>query len=373
MILAACGDDGGGGADAGTTAPSADEQAGETAEVADADAMTDQRCEANRDAGTITFLTGFDDAATASAIEVMVADARGYYEELCLDVDIRPSFSTENYPLIAANEAQFASAGSFSEVVSYAEANDADFVVTTVFGQVPIDALILKPGVAEELTDLEGATIGVKGKLTTSVAAMLAEAGLHEGENFDTVLLDGFDPTAHIAIDEIDGFPGWKSNEPGRLEREEIDFDLFDPADHDVAGSFGIVYTNGAFLDDHPEAASDFVRASLRGMADALADPDAAAQVALDRINAGDNPNFLSPEGERFRWRTDAELITDTTPDELNVGVGDPDGLQAELDQAAEFGLIEPDSAGELDTYLDTDLARNLYDADGRVLWPGPR
>ena len=45
---------------------------------------------------------------------------------------------------------------------------------------------------------------------------MLAGAGLVEGEDYETVLLDGFDPLAHIAIDGIVGFPGYKSNEPGR-------------------------------------------------------------------------------------------------------------------------------------------------------------
>ena len=118
-------------------------------------------------------------------------------------------------PLVAENDAQFASGGSFSEVVAFAAANDTDFVVTAVEGPTAIDSLIVKPGVATELEDLAGSTIGVKGKLPPSVAAMLATAGLVENEDYETVLLDGFDPTAHIAIESIDGFPGYKSNEPG--------------------------------------------------------------------------------------------------------------------------------------------------------------
>ena len=68
-----------------------------------------------------------------------------------------------------------------------------------------------------------------------------------------------------------------------------------------------MIFTNRAFLDEHPTAAEDFLRATMRGLADAIADPAAAAAVAVERINGNGNPNFLSPEGETFRWATDAE------------------------------------------------------------------
>ena len=77
----------------------------------------DDRCAANHDAGTISYLTGFDYAAAASMIDVFVAEQRGYYDDLCLDVEVTPSFSTDNYPVVAAGRAQFASAGSFTEMV----------------------------------------------------------------------------------------------------------------------------------------------------------------------------------------------------------------------------------------------------------------
>ena len=50
--------------------------------------FTEERCAQNRDAGTITYLTGFDYAAAASMVDVFVAEERGYYDELCLDVDV---------------------------------------------------------------------------------------------------------------------------------------------------------------------------------------------------------------------------------------------------------------------------------------------
>jgi ABC-type nitrate/sulfonate/bicarbonate transport system substrate-binding protein len=336
------------------------------------EAFPDERCAANDAAGTITYLTGFDFAATASIVDVIVAEANGYYDDLCLDVEIVPSFSTANYPLVAENDAQFASGGSFSEVVAFADANDAEFVVTAVEGPTAIDSLILKPGVAADLGEVAGSTIGVKGKLPPSVAAMLATAGLVENEDYETVLLDGFDPTAHIAIDAIDGFPGYKSNEPGALERAGIDFDLFDPLDYDIPGSFGVVYGNAQFIAEHPTAAEDFMRATMLGLADAIADPEAAANTAVELINSGGNPNFLSPEGEVFRWSTDAALISELTPPETGFGVADVDALQNELDTYAEVGLFgdaETPSAAE---FL-SDVLDHVYDADATVIWPTGR
>ena len=236
-----------------TAGPATTEPAIDADAIVSGEPIPEARCAANRDAGTITYLTGFDFAAGAGMVDVFVAEERGYFDELCLDVEIQPSFSAANYPLVASGEAQFASAGSFSEVLNFAAANDADFQPLVVEGRTPIDALILKPGTAESLEDLEGATIGVKGKLTPSIAAMLATAGLVEGEDFETVLLDGFDPLAHIALDGIVGFPGYKSNEPGALDRAGIEYDLFDPIDHDIPGSFGVIYTSAEFAERPPD------------------------------------------------------------------------------------------------------------------------
>jgi ABC-type nitrate/sulfonate/bicarbonate transport system substrate-binding protein len=386
LLLTACGDDDASSADTqpvGTASPattSGDTNADDATATTDGapDGVTpvavgepfpEDRCEANRAAGTITYLTGFDFAATASIVDILVAEERGYYDELCLDVEVTPSFSTANYPLIAENDAQFASGGSFSEVVSFAVVNDADFVVMAVEGPTAIDSLIVKPGNATELADLAGTTIGVKGKLPPSIEAMLAQAGLIEGEDFDTVLLDGFNPLQHIEIGSIVGFPGYKSNEPGALERAGIDFDLFDPLDYDIPGSFGIVYTNQQFLDEHPTAAEDFMRATMRGLADAIAEPEAAAAISVNRINATGNPRFLSPEGEVFRWTTDAALIESLTPEGLGFGVPQPEALQEELDAYADIGLFGADETPDALEALGDQLLARLYDR-GVLIWP---
>jgi hypothetical protein len=338
--------------------------------VVEADAaFPAERCEANEGAGTITYLSSFDFAASASIVDVLVAKQKGYFDDMCLDVEVKASFSTDNYPLIAANEAQFSSGGSLSEVVDYAGRNDAGFVALAVEGRTGIDALIVKDGQSTELGDLEGKTIGVKGAITPSVAAMLLQAGLTEGTDYQTALLDGFDPKVHIAIPEIIGFPGFKSNEPLQLAAAGIPFKLYDPADYDIPGSFGVLYTNATFLKDFPTAAEDFMRAAMKGLAEALADPEAAADIAVDMINANGNALFLSPEGEIARWGVESALITDSTASDLPVGVPDITLLDKEVSTYAEIGLFDG-QVPDLATLVNTTLVAGLYDAMGTVIWP---
>lgn len=370
LLLAACGSNDPARASIPGTAVAATNAAVDTDVIA-GEPFSDARCAANKAAGTVTYLTGFDFAAAASIVDIIAAEAAGYYSELCLDVDIKASFSVANYPLIADNTAQFASGGSFSEVVAFAVANDADFVVTAVEGRTAIETLIIKAGEAAELGDLAGSTIGVKGKLPPSIETMMLGAGLTEGVDFETVLLDGFDPTQHIAIPTIVGFPGFKSNEPGALNRAGIGFQTFDPLDFNIPGSFGAIYTNQTFIDDHPTAAEDFMRATMRGLADALADPVATANIAVEKVNASGNPNFLSPEGEVFRWETDAQLIIDTTPEGAAFGVPNPTMLQAELDAYAAVGLFGDSETPDAASRLGNDIIASVYDANGSVIWPG--
>jgi len=327
------------------------------------------RCEANKAAGTITYLSSYDYAATASIVDVLVAKSKGYFDALCLDVEIKSSFSTENYPLIAANDAQFSSGGSFSEMVSFAGANDAGYVALAVEGRTGIDALITKDGEVPTLADIKGKKIGVKGAITPSVKVMLAKQGLIEGTDYETVNLDGFDPLVHIEFPGIVGFPGFKSNEPLQLKAANVPFKLYDPSDYDIPGSFGVLYTNLAFLQEHPTAAQDFMRATMRGLSDAIADPAMAAQVSVDAINANGNALFLSPEGETARWGVESTLIGEGVTADAPLGLPLVDQLTTEVTTYAEAGLFDGETP-DISSMVDASVLGGVYDADGTLIWP---
>jgi NitT/TauT family transport system substrate-binding protein len=327
------------------------------------------RCAANKAAGPILYLSSYDFAASASIVDVLVAANKGYYKDLCLDVKLKSSFSTENYPQIAGDDAQFSSGGSFSEMVDFADANDAGFVALAVEGRTGIDALITKDGAVATLADIKGKKIGVKGAITPSVKAMLAKAGLVENKDYTTVLLDGFDPTVHIAVPDIVGFPGFKSNEPKQLDAKGIKYQLFDPSSDGIPGSFGIIYTNSRFMQQFPSAAQDFMRATMKGLADAIADPAGAAKIAVDAINANGNALFLSPEGETARWGVESKLVGDAASAAAPLGLPLIDELKAEVSTYASVGLFDGKTP-DISTMVDPSVVKALYDAKGTLIWP---
>jgi ABC-type nitrate/sulfonate/bicarbonate transport system substrate-binding protein len=325
------------------------------------------RCAANHAAGKITYLSGFDFAASASIVEVVVAKQKGYFDKMCLDVDLKSSFSTANYPLVASGTAQFASAGSYSEVLTQSTGG-AKFAVVADDGKQSINVLLVKPDAGvTALADLKGKTIGVLGSMPQSITAMLVNAGLQDGRDYHTVLLDGFDPIAHFQ-QQIAGRPGFRSNEPGILQRAGVPFTMFDPAAGGIPGTFGLVYTSQDFLAKHPTAVQDFVRASMKGLADAIADPAAAVATCVGLMQTAGNQNHLTQEGESFRWQTEAKIVTDSSPKGEPVGLVDAALLKAEVDAYTDAGVFT--SAPAMDGTYNSDLVKGVYDNAGSVIWP---
>jgi ABC-type nitrate/sulfonate/bicarbonate transport system substrate-binding protein len=333
-------------------------------------AFPSKRCDENKAAGVITYLSGYDFAASASIVDVLVAKQKGYYDDICLDVQIKAGFSSDNYAPVAANSAQFASGGSFSGLVTNSLHNpDANLVALAVEGRSANDTLIVKQGAGTDLIDLSGATIGVKKALPASIRAMLAKAGMVEGTDYTVKPIDGFDPAVHIALPDIAGFTGFRSNEPGQLDRAGIAYTEFDPSGEGVPGSFGVLYTSRTFLAAHPTAATDFMRATMKGLADAINDPSAAAMVAIDFIDNNGNPNGLSPEGEAFRWQTEANLVADKSTSTEPLGMPEPSALRGEVESYAAVGLFDG-KAPDISKLFDASILETVYDPTGVVVWP---
>jgi ABC-type nitrate/sulfonate/bicarbonate transport system substrate-binding protein len=349
LTLPACGDDDG-------PAESADPDAPRLAQV------DPERCEANRAAGEITFATGFDFGAAVSILDVVAADAQGYYEELCLDVTVQPGFSVANVGLLSANQVQFAGVGSFSEV-AVANAAGADITAVIVYGKTSIEQLIVEAdSEITELADLPSAPMGVKGGIPYAVRAMIAEAGVDE-DDITQIEVD-FNPVLLFET-EIESLPVYKSNEPRQLDDQGYEYRVFDPADYDVPASFGVIAANRGFVQEHPAAAADFVRATLRGFWFGVEDPEAAVAASLER---SDPDLFFSPESEEFRWSTERDLVLATTPDDEPVGAMTLERLQAEVDNLERLGVLEPGSV-DVAAAFDHTLIESVHDGT-ELVWP---
>lgn len=353
LAAAACGDDG-----AATSEPGP----GPATDAAAA------RCEANREAGTVTFVTGFGFAAAAGIIDAITAEAQGYFDELCIDFEIQPGFAPSNGALVIEGQAHFGASGSFAELVNNNVAGDGDLVALLHWGRTAIEAIAVPEN--SQITDfagLCGSLVGIKGDLPYSLQASIALAGI-ERNCFDEVLLDGFDPVAHLELG-IDALPVYKSNEPNTLTNNEVPHTLLDPLDFDVPSSFGVTFTTQSMIDDHPDLVTDVVRALIRGQAFAAANPDTAIDNAFELIDAAGNPLHLAKQTERHRWAVESSLIADLAPTNTGTGIPDTDLLAAEINTLTQAGIFEPPP--DWQPMVNPDIATSLYNGT-TLIWPGP-
>jgi NitT/TauT family transport system substrate-binding protein len=388
LVAAACGADEDASADSddtvATTAPeegqqtttsAAEEEGSDTTEgdsESDGDAAAapfdDERCATNESMGTITYVSSFDFAASGGIVDVIAAEAEGFFDEVCLDVEIQPGFVPSNGQIVASGQAQFSSAGSFGELVNSNVNGDAGLVAIGQYGHTAIEALLV-PADSEiqALSDVAGTTMGIKGDVPYSLQIMLADAGVERG-SYEEILLDGFDPVAHLELG-IDSLPVYKSNEPAQLDAQGIEYRLFDPLDEEIPASFGIMFTSQSFLDENPTVVQDFMRASLKGMEWAMENQEDAVAHCFELINAAGNPNFLAEEGEGFRWTTESALIEETTPEGYAVGQLVTPRLGEEVDALTEVGVFaeQPDH----ESMFDTSVVDDLVDSEGELSWPG--
>ncbi len=345
------------------TEPEAPEPEATDAEPAEdaepAGAISEERCQANQDAGTVTWVTAFDYAAAAGIAELIVADANGYFDELCIDIDIQPGFAPSNGALVIEGQAQMGMAGSFSELVANNVAGEGDLVALLHWGRTAVEEMVIPAGSdITSFADLCGTTVGIKGDLPYSLQAAVALDGI-ERSCFDEVLLDGFDPVQHLDLG-LDALPVYKSNEPFQLDNAGVEYTTLDPLDFDVPASFGIPFTTQSFIDEHPDTVQDIVRVLIKGYQDAAADPDATVAAAFELINAAGNPNFLAMESELNRWTVESGLIADLAPADVGVGIPDLDLFGAEIDAMVAAGVFA--ETPDWMTMVDASIAESVYD-----------
>uniref|UniRef100_UPI00056A9204 ABC transporter substrate-binding protein n=1 Tax=Nocardiopsis sp. CNT312 TaxID=1137268 RepID=UPI00056A9204 len=191
-------------------------EAAEAASVID-----DERCQTNEAAGTITYLTGFQYQSSVSILEPIAAQALGYFDELCLDVEIVPGDGNTigNAQTVAAGTSQFTSLGNEAEIL---QANNAgsDVIGVATYGHVPIATLLTGPDV-EDLTDLEGTTLGHKGLLPAPIEAMLNAAGVDMSQIEQVEV--GYDPSV-LPRGQVQSLTAFRSNEPFQLEAMGEDY-----------------------------------------------------------------------------------------------------------------------------------------------------
>ncbi|MEI3847974.1 MULTISPECIES: ABC transporter substrate-binding protein [unclassified Microbacterium] len=317
-------------------------------------------CTRNQDAGTITYISGYGYSASAGQLDVFLAQELGYFDELCLDVEINAS-GANGQQLVASGQAQFTALGSASDVM-LAAANSKNLTAVATYGTTPPFSIFGNEKLTS-LKDLEGGSLGYFINLTPIASAMLDNAGV-DASKVEMIKMTNYDPTV-VVREQVDAIVGYASNQPQSLKAQGLPFSDFLPEDEGVEGTYNVMEVNSRFLAEHREVAADFMRASLKALQYCLDESDACIDT-LAKLAEDNNQGAAFPRDQLARtWAVESEWVR-------NSKGGNP-GVQTEAMWEPEYALVEKygnvKSVPEIAEMMDADLVADLYDGDA-LIWP---
>ncbi|HJX40333.1 MAG TPA: ABC transporter substrate-binding protein [Anaerolineales bacterium] len=202
----------------------------------------------------------------------------GYFREAGIELELDQSFETDGVKLVGAGELPFSLVS--GEQVLLARAQGLPVVYVMAWWQdypvavaAPADSGIRTP------QDLAGRRIGIPGLFGASYVgyrALLHAAGLPE--NAATLDSIGFNQVEALAVGQEEAVVVYANNEPLQLEARGLPVNVIRVADYVQLASNGLL-SSEATLRDRPALVRAMVRATLRGVEQAIADPQAAFEI----------------------------------------------------------------------------------------------
>ena len=212
-----------------------------------------------------------------------LADKKGYYAAEGLKIKFDYNFETDVVQRIAQGTVQFGMAGGDSILLARAQglpvvtvATNSQHFPTVFFSKA--DANIKTPA------DLKGKSVGIPGHFGAAYVGLLALLYANQIKESDLNIQDiGFAQVAALTQGKVQVASGYGNNEPVQLDQQGIKVNVINVADFYPLASDGIV-TSESQIKDQAAMVHGFVRATLKGMQDVIANPDEGFQAALDVI-----------------------------------------------------------------------------------------
>lgn len=344
-----------------TSSTSSDSESSGDGAMAPSGLITQERCDENKAAGTVTFLTSYMYLASVGIADVIAADDLGYFEDLCIDLDIQPGDTATNAQVTSAGQAQIAGYGGPGEVLQ-ASSQDADIVSIATYGNTSIVELIaMADGPIDDLTDLEGKTLGYKGSLALEIRQALQGAGV-DVDQVEAIQV-GYDPLI-LPNGQVDALTVYKSNEPWALRAQGYEVVEWDPEDYGVVSAFNSQIANKTFAEEHPTVIEDFLRASFRAL-EWIGEDEENLDYTISLLEGLTQSGF-DVELSKKRLEIELGLIEDSQPEGTPIGTNVPD-LWAEMAGSLIDDGILADTVVVEETY-DNSFVEAIYDGT-ELIW----
>jgi len=208
-----------------------------------------------------------------------VAVERGYFAEVGIELEFDYSFETDGVALVGAGELPFAVVSGEQVLLARAQGLPVVFVAAW-YQDYPVAVVAKAESGIQDAADLEGKRIGLPGLFGANyigLRAILNAAGVAE----ENVTLDsiGFNQVAALAADQVEAASVYLTNEPLQLEALGYEVNVIRVADYVNLAANGLL-TNEQTIAEDPDLVRAFVGAFMRGVADTIADPDAAYEIS---------------------------------------------------------------------------------------------
>jgi ABC-type nitrate/sulfonate/bicarbonate transport system substrate-binding protein len=214
-----------------------------------------------------------------------VAASRGYYAEEGLDPTLTPGGPGAILEPTVASGAALIGLSS-ADTIARANAEGAGLrIVGVTLQQNPSAVMSLASNPVPDAKSLEGKRLGLQQSADAIYAAFFLKAGVDASQV--TIVPVQFDP-APLVAGEVDAFASFQTNQPIALAAEGIETVSWLLADYGYnlfADAFFV--TEDTLADDEArDMVVRFLRATRRGWEEALADPEAAAQIVVEEFGA---------------------------------------------------------------------------------------
>jgi NitT/TauT family transport system substrate-binding protein len=212
-----------------------------------------------------------------------VAIQKGYYREAGIEVELDYSFETDGLTLVGANELQFAIVSGEQVLLARTQGLPVVYVMAW-YRDYPVAVVAKTSQGIRQPVDLVGKKVGLPGLFGANyigLRALLSAAGVAESD----VTLDsiGFNQVEALAADQEQAIVGYTSNEPIQLRAQGYEVDVIRVSDYVHLASNGLI-TNETTIQNNAALVRAMVQATLRGIADTIANPDEAYKISLEYV-----------------------------------------------------------------------------------------
>lgn len=260
-----------------------------------------------------------------------VAVEKGYFADAGIEIEFDYKFETDGVALVGAGELPFAVVSGEQVLLARAQGLPVTYVAAW-YQQFPVSVVAKSEAGVIVPQDLKGKKIGLPGLFGANYIGLraLLNAGrlTEEDVSLDAI---GFNQVELMAADQQDIIVGYAANEPLQLRAQGIAVTEIRVADYAQLASNGLL-AGEKVIAEKPELVRAFVGAFLKGLEDAIADPDAAFELSESHI-----PNFADLD-QVVQKQVLATSIEQWRADRL--GYSDPQAWQNMQDVLLDMGLI---------------------------------